>query len=213
LVLVLGLAVSATAAPADEWIALFNGKTLTGWKANTLPESFSVVDGTIRAKPTGESSHLFYVGDGDLEKARFKDFELELSARSEPGSNSGIFFHTDLHSGDGQRKSHLSKGYEVQLNSSAIEKRKTGSLYDVVDLAESPVDESQWFKVRIRVQGKRIVVHINDRTVVDYTEPENVQRPANRAGRVLDPKGGLIALQGHDPKSIFYFKDIRIRRL
>lgn len=211
--LTFGGQLARAAAPADGWIALFDGKSLAGWKTNTLPDSFSVVDGTLRAKATGESSHLFYVGDGDLEKARFKDFELELSARSEPGSNSGIFFHTDFRSGDGQRKNHLSKGYEVQLNSSAIEKRKTGSLYDVVDLAESPVDESRWFKVRVRVQGRRIVVHIDDRQVIDYTEPENVQRPANRAGRVLDPRGGLIALQGHDPKSVFYFKDIRIRRL
>jgi len=204
---------AAIAASADGWISLFDGNSLQGWKPNTLPDSFSVVDGTIRANATGESSHLFYVGDGNLEKARFKDFELELKARSEPGSNSGIFFHTDFHSGDGRRKSHLSKGYEVQLNSAGVEKRKTGSLYDVTDVAESPVDETKWFDVRVRVEGKRIVVHINDRMVVDYTEPENLERPANRAGRRLDPKGGLIALQGHDPKSVFYFKDIRIRRL
>jgi hypothetical protein len=204
---------AASESAASGWISLFDGKTLSGWKTNTLPDSFSVVDGTIRARATGESSHLFYVGTGATPEAAFKNFELELFARSEPGSNSGIFFHTDIRSGDGQRKSHLSKGYEVQLNSSSIEKRKTGSLYDVVDLAESPVDESTWFRVRVRVQEKRIVIHVNDRQVVDYTEPDNVQRAANRAGRKIDPNGGMIALQGHDPKSTFYFKDIRIRRL
>ena len=36
----------------------------------------------------------------------------------------------------------------MQLNSTVKEKRKTGSLYAVVDLAESPVDEAHWFKVR-----------------------------------------------------------------
>jgi hypothetical protein len=201
------------AEPSGEWISLFDGRTLTGWKANTLPESFSVIDGAIKANATAESSHLFFVGDGNPEKARFKNFELELKARSEPGSNSGIYFHSDIRSGDGQRKTHLSKGYEVQLNSSATEPRKTGSLYDVIDLAKSPVNEAEWFQVRVRVQGKRITVQVNDRTVVDYTEPENVVRPAVRAGRRLDPAGGMIALQGHDPKSVFYFKDIRIRRL
>jgi hypothetical protein len=203
----------AAADAAAGWVTLFDGKTLAGWKANTLPDSFSVVDGTIKAHAAGESSHLFFVGDDGPEKARFKNFELELMARSEPGSNSGIFFHSEIHSGDGRRKSHLSKGYEVQLNSSTIEKRKTGSLYDVVDLAESPVNEADWFKVRVRVEGRRIVVQLNDRTVVDYTEPENVERPPARAGRRLDPQGGWIALQGHDPKSVFYFKEIRIRRL
>jgi hypothetical protein len=31
--------------------------------------------------------------------------------------------------------------------------------------------------------------------------------------RRLDPEGGAIALQAHDPGSVFYFKDIKIRKL
>ena len=108
---------------------------------------------------------------------------------------------------------HLAKGYEIQLNSQRREKRKKGSLYAVVDLDQSPVDESQWFRVRITVKDKNIVVHLNDKKVIDYAEPANVQRPKERAGRVLDPKGGAIALQAHDPGSVFYFKDMRIREL
>ena len=126
-------------------------------------------------------------------------------------SNSGIYFHADYEAPNAQH--HLANGYEVQINSTKIEKRKTGSLYAVVDLTKSPVDELQWFRVRITVQGQRILVQLNERTVVDYTEPENVKRPPDRAGRKLNPKGGAIALQAHDPGSTFYFKDIRIKRL
>jgi hypothetical protein len=75
----------------------------------------------------------------------------------------------------------LSKGYEVQLNSSPSEQRKTGSLYAVVDLAKSPVDETQWFKVGIRVQDKHITIHLNGEKVVDYIEPENPERPEDLA--------------------------------
>lgn len=197
---------------ADEiWISLFNGKDLSGWRANAYPDSWSVVNGTIRAHATKESSHLFYVGTQKEGFVKFKNFELELLARSEPNANSGVFFHTDFSTSNA--KKHLAKGYEVQLNSTAKEKRKTGSLYAVVDLDKSPVDESQWFKVRIAVQNQHITVQLNGKTVVDYTEPENVQRPAERAGRRLNPEGGAIALQGHDPQSTFYFKDLRIRRL
>lgn len=103
--------------------------------------------------------------------------------------------------------------YEVQLNSSLKGKRKTGSLYAVVDLDKSPVDETKWFKVRVRVEGERITVHVNDERVVDYTEPADVKRPPGRAGRLLDPRGGAVALQAHDPKSVFHFKDVRVRRL
>ena len=108
---------------------------------------------------------------------------------------------------------HLRNGYEVQLNSSKSEKRKTGSLYAVVDLDTSPVDESQWFTVRIRVEGPRIQVWINERQTVDYTEPVKPVRTPDRVGRLLRAEGGAIALQAHDDKSTFYFREIRIRRL
>jgi hypothetical protein len=199
------------ASAADEWQALFSGRDLTGWRANVMPGSFSVVDGSIRVNASKESAHLFYVGDLKEGFVRFKNFELEATCRSEPNSNSGIFIHTDMTTRD--KALHLAKGYEIQLNSSAREKRKTGSLYAIVDRDKSPVDESQWFRVRITVRGQRITIHLNDQQVVDYTEPPGVQRPAERAGRLLSPDGGGIALQAHDPKSVFYFKDIRIKRL
>jgi hypothetical protein len=209
---VFSLFLSVTALADDGWQSLFNGKDLTGWRANIYPESWSVVEGTIRAHASAESSHLFYVGGKpEGEFVPFTNFVLELSARSEPSANSGVYFHTDFSAPNA--KHHLANGYEVQLNSTEKEKRKTGSLYAVVDLDKSPVDESQWFRVRIAVQGKHITVQINDQTTVDYTEPDNVERPPERAGRKLNPAGGAIALQGHDPGSTFYFKDIRIKRL
>ncbi len=194
------------------WISLFNGKDLTGWKANLLPDSFKVVDGAIRAQSTKDRVHLFYMGEEkDGKAARFKNFELKAMVRGEPNANSGIFFHTDTSVRD--VKNHLAKGYEVQLNSSEKEKRKTGSLYAIMDLDKSPVDESKWFDVYVRVEGKRILVKINDKVTVDYTEPEKPERTPERKERLLDPLGGAIALQAHDPGSVFYFKEIKVRKL
>jgi hypothetical protein len=195
----------------EEWQTLFNGKDLTGWRANAMPEAFTVVDGAIRAHAPKESSHLFFVGDSKDGFVRFTNFEFEATCRGEAGANSGIFIHTDMTTRDAAL--HLAKGYEVQLNSSEKEKRKTGSLYAVVDLDKSPVDESQWFRVRVVVRGSQITVFLNDKEVVDYTEPPDVKRPAERAGRLLDKSGGGIAFQAHDPQSTFYFKDVRVRRL
>lgn len=208
---VLALLLSASSRAADGWRTLFNGKDLSGWRANAYPDSWSVVDGAIRAKATKESSHLFFVGDLKEGYERFKDFELEVVARSEPNSNGGIFIHTDFATQSAALR--LSKGYEIQLNSSQREKKKTGSLYAVVDLDTSPVDETQWFTVLITVRGKRIVVQVGGKTVVDYVEPENVQRPPERAGRKLNPAGGAIALQAHDPTSTFYIRSVRVRPL
>ena len=194
---------------SETWIDLFNGKDLANWKANSRPESFSVENGLLKVHGINGISHLFYT-DKNGEDVSFKNFELEATVRSEPNSNSGIFFHTNRTL---RKKKYLDYGYEVQLNSAKKEKRKTGSLYGIVDLPSSPVDETQWFQVRIKVKAKRIQVFLNDTRVVDYTEPENPPRNANRRNRLLGPEGGAIAIQAHDPDSVFFFKSLRVRKL
>ena len=192
-----------------DWQELFNGQNLSGWQANKLPQSFSVENGVLKAHGKKGMSHLFFTGETEKDVA-FKDFELTFETRSKPNSNSGIFFHTDRELRSGK---YLNKGYELQLNSSKKEKRKTGSLYGVVDLDTSPVDETEWFNVRLRVAGKKIQAFLNGKKVLDYTEPENPQREKKRAKRLIDPEGGAIAIQAHDPGSVFYFRKIRIREL
>lgn len=208
----LALTAAAAASRADDWKPLFNGKDLAGWRANNDPGSFAVKDGVLRVQASGPTSaHLFYVGDRKDGFEPFKNFELEATAKSEPNSNGGVFVHCDMTTRDAAR--HLAKGYEVQLNSSAKEKRKTGSLYAVVDLDKSPVDETRWFTLRVVVRDKRITVSLDGKEVVDYAEPPDVVRPKERAGRLFSANGGAIALQAHDAGSVWYFKDIRVKRL
>ena len=196
-----------TAHGDEPWIDLFNGENLEGWRPNVLPESWSVEDGAIRAHATRPYSHLLYVGSWDEDGyPRFDDFVLELEVKTEPSSNGGIFIHTDFDSVGA--KNRLTRGLEVQINNTEKEKRKTGSLYQVVDLASSPVDETSWFAVRITTLDQRITIEVNDALVVDYTEPENVEGKP-----MLQPNGGAIALQAHDPDSVVYYRSIRVRRL
>ena len=203
-------------APAEaqqDWVPLFNGKDLSGWKANVTPEAYSVADGVLVVHDTSPDirSHLFYVGDGKQPFVRFKNFELKIVSRGGEHSNSGIFFHTDFSERDANK--HLAKGYEVQLNNSTADKRKTGSLYQIVDLDKSPVDDTRWFEMHIIVNGKRITVNVDGKTVVDYAEPERPERPEYRKLRVIDPAGGAIAIQAHDADSTWYFREVKVKRL
>jgi hypothetical protein len=196
----------------DGWRQLFNGRDLAGWKTNVHPDSFRVSDGLLRAHCTvpDQRSHLFYVGEtGDLVK--FKNFELVVIFRGKPSSNSGVFFHTDMSTRDS--KLHLAKGYEVNMNNSPTEKQKTGSLYSVVTVNDSGVDDTKWTTLHLSVREKRIIMKLNGEQVVDYIEPDDLQRPPKRSGRRIDPNGGAIALQAHDPSSVYFFKEIRIREL
>jgi len=196
------LFVSSSHAPQDGWVSLFDGKSLTNWKVGENANTFSVENGTIVAH--GPTAHLFY--EGDVHQHNFKNFEFKADVMTTPGSNSGIYFHTEY-----QDSSWPKKGYEVQVNNSHTDWRRTGSLYAVQDVKEVYVKDNEWFTEYFKVEGKHVTVKINDKTVVDYTEPDNVKRDAGSEGRILS--SGTFALQGHDPNSKVYFKNIMVKPL
>jgi hypothetical protein len=185
-----------------DWQSLFDGKSLSGWKVGDNAATFSVEDGAIVAH--GDVAHLFY--DGNVQQHNFKNFEFKADVMTKPGSNSGIYFHTAY-----QQSSWPEKGYEAQVNNSHTDWRRTGSLYAIQNVKETYAKDDEWFTEYIKVEGKHIIIKINDKTVVDYTEPENVQREEGMAGRILS--SGTFALQGHDPNSQVYFKNIYVRIL
>jgi Domain of Unknown Function (DUF1080) len=188
---------------ADEgWVSLFDGKSLDGWKVGANSKTFTVADGAIIAN--GNVAHLYY--DGDIEQHSFKNFEFKADVMTMPGSNSGIYFHTLY-----QESSWPQKGYEVQVNNSHTDWRRSGSLWAIMDIRETYAKDNEWFTQRIKVEGKRVTVYIKDQLVVDYTEPENVNRAEGLKGRILS--SGTFALQGHDPVSKVYFKNIMLKVL
>lgn len=186
----------------DGWESLFDGKSLNNWKVGENAATFTVDNGMIVAH--GPTAHLFY--DGDISNHNFKNFEFKAEVMTTPGSNSGIYFHTAY-----QQESWPAKGYEVQVNNSHTDWRRTGSLYGIADVKEVFVKDNEWFTEYIKVQGKRVQIKINDKIVVDYTEPENLQRDGGDSLRKIS--SGTFALQGHDPKSKVYFKNLMVRVL
>ncbi|CAN5508727.1 DUF1080 domain-containing protein [soil metagenome] len=186
----------------DGWISLFDGKSISNWKVGENASTFSVDSGMIIVH--GPTAHLFY--NGDVLQHNFKNFELKVDVMTTPGSNSGIYFHSIY-----QESSWPVKGYEVQVNNSHTDWRRTGSLYGIQDVKEVYVKDNEWYTEYIKVEGKRVIIKINDKTVVDYTEPDNVKHAEGDEQRVIS--SGTFALQGHDPKSKVYFKNIMVKPL
>jgi hypothetical protein len=195
----------APADPNDEsgFIALFDGKSLDGWRASEHRDSCRVENGEI-VVGGGERSHLFY--DGPVSNHDFKNFELRLEVMTEPKANSGVYFHTEY-----QEEGWPAKGYEVQVNNSHGDPRRTGSLYAIVDTEKTAVKDGEWCDYDIKVVGKQITVKVDGETIVDYTEPENPPQPDGMHDRRLSH--GTIALQAHDPGSIVRYRNIRIKPL
>lgn len=188
-------------ADEGEWKSLFDGKSLDGWKFSEKEGTFSVVDGVI--KVNGKRSHLFYMGDDG--NATFKNFEFKADVKTEKGANSGIYFHTKF-----QEDGWPYYGYEVQVNNSHSDWRRTAGLYGVKDVEESAAKDGEWFTMHIKVVGKHITVSVNDELVTDYVEPDDVNyegMPGRKIG------SGTFCLQGHDPKSVVYYKNIMVKEL
>ncbi|WP_373650669.1 DUF1080 domain-containing protein [Schlesneria sp. DSM 10557] len=183
----------------DGFIQLFDGKSFDGWKINESPESWKIKDGAIVAN--GPRSHLFYVGDDKP----FTNFEFRADVKTEPNSNGGIYFHTKF-----QPEGWPKYGFEAQVNNTQGDPKRTGSLYGVVDVLEKHVPDHEWYTETVIVKGKRIIVKINDKVVVDYTEPDDKVAGADFT-RKIDK--GTFALQAHDPGSTVHFKNIRVKRL
>ncbi len=176
-----------------DWTCLFDGKSFGAWEPNEHSESWTIKDGALVGQ--GKRSHLYYMAE------QFKNFEFQTDVMINEGGNSGIYFHIQHHD-----EGWFFDGHEVQINNSHVDPVKTGSLWGVVKLYDSPVDDGEWFTMHITVKGQNIVVKVDGKTVVDYTEPEGATGP-RRVAR------GYFALQQHDPGSVVRFRNIRVKRL
>ncbi len=186
----------------SDWIQLFTGKDLQGWRVSENPSSFSVENGLI--KVSGPRAHAFYIGDvGD---ADFKNFELLVEVKTLPKANSGIFIHTVYQEHDWPEK-----GYEIQVNQSHPDWRKSGSLYAVQDVSEVYVKDGEWYTYHVIVKGDQISVALNGKVVMEYDESADIKRTSPLGKKRFDR--GTIALQAHDPESVIYFRSIKIKLL
>lgn len=198
--LVLALISLNLSAQSGEWIELFNGKNMDGWKISDNPASFNVEDGVI--KVDGPRAHAFY--EGEVGNHDFKNFELMVEVKTMPKANSGIFIHTEY-----QENGWPNKGHEIQVNQSHGDWRKTGSVYSFKDVKETFVEDGEWYTEHIIVKGDKVTVKVNGKTINEYDESED--RTGDLGTKKLS--SGTIALQAHDPESVIYYRSVKVKIL
>src|SRR6185295_2790991 len=94
----------------DGWISMFDGKTLDGWKANTSPESWKVVNGAIVGD--GPVSHLFWM------TRECQDCEFRAEVKLNHSGNSGMYLRAGFGPG-------FPRGYEAQVENTSPDPQKT----------------------------------------------------------------------------------------
>lgn len=204
LIALLCFSASVHADDAPGWKTIFDGKTMNGWKPVENVDSWKVVDGTLRCD--GPRSHLFYVG----EDQPFENFEFECEVMTQPGSNAGIYFHTRV-----QDEGWPKYGYECQVNITHKDPKKSGSLYGVdnvsADRLKGLIEDGKWYKTYVKVEGKHVIIKLNGKTMVDFTEDDQKEAFSQSFERRLGK--GTFAFQAHDPKSVVSFRNIKVKRL
>jgi hypothetical protein len=182
------------------FVALSDGKSFDGWQSSIdHTNTWKMEDGAFVTR--GETAHLFYVGP----LAPFTNFDLKVDVMTDHGANGGIYFHSRY-----QERGFPKYGFECQVDNTHSDWKKTGSLYDVVNIAKSPAQDDQWWTQEVIVQGRKVTVKINGETLLEYNEPPGTQ-PGSQYTRKLS--SGTFALQAHDPKSVVRYKNIRVKRL
>ena len=205
-----------------EWIALFDGSTLSGWRAfnsDSLPSNWVIEDGTLKSLGTGGDLG----GDIVYGAMEFENFQLELEWKISEGGNSGIFYH--VVEGD-QYKVPYETAPEYQLidNLKFPEPLEDWQMVGA-DYAMYPADYSgnvvkpanEWNTSKIIFTPERVEYWLNGERVVQFVPWSDDWMDRKNGGKWADfsdygkSKTGLIGLQDHG--SFIWFRNIRIKEL
>ena len=198
MVLLAGVAAMAGAADEEGFVALFNGKDLTGWEGDA--KLWIVEDGVLIGRSPGIKHNDF------LATAKtYGDFILRFQIRLVDGKgNSGVQF----------RSKRVPNSHEVSGYQADVGQGWWGTLYDearrnrpmarpdAAKLAKA-LKPKDWNDYEVKAVGPRITLTINGETMVDYTEAdEKIAR------------SGIIAPQIHGggPMEV-QFRNLRIQEI
>ncbi len=168
----------------EGWIALFDGKTLFGWRQTDDATNWKVVNGTIHAD-TGNAGLLRTTSE-------FDDFELKVDFLTTAETNSGIFLRTSPNP-----KNVAADCYELNIASPSSDPFPTGSL---VNRQKADVDDvnDRWRTFHIKVRGAAITVELDGEIVNEYVDKSGIKR-------------GFIGLQFHSGH--IKFRNVLLRPL
>ena len=153
---------------AAEPVALFDGKSLEGWKASAAPQYWSVQDGVLIGKSDAKK-----IGSILWTTKEYDDFVLESEFRYSGKVDSGFFLRNESE----QIQVGISGSLKRDMTCSPyIGKKRCYPVSAVgVDLL---LKEGEWNQIKIAVKGKKYTVTLNGKQVLDYmTDAEPVKGP------------------------------------
>lgn len=195
---------------ADDWVPLFDGKSLGGWKPSRDNTQFTIADGAIIGT-SSDQTHFLHTAE------TYGDFELEMEVKlHDTDLNSGVQIRTALTRNNAKGQSRESiHGPQVDIGKSP---GRSGHIFNQgngawitpkEDLVRNELMvNDKWNKLRVLAVGPRIQTWINGKQVADVTDNE----------AYAEYPSGVIALQVHGVKKSpekprhVSFRSIRVRK-
>lgn len=194
---------------AEGFVALFDGKTLSGWKRAGGRASgemeFAAEDGAIVGTCVPGEPNGFLCTE-----RTFGDFVFTCEVKVDVPGNSGIQFRSKAREADGRVF-----GYQCEIDPS--DRAYSGGIYDearrgwlfplwgkAYEKARRAFSPSDWNRFTIQARGRRLQTWVNGVPCADYTDTD----PEHFTPR------GFIALQVHGgERGRIIWRNLRIREL
>jgi len=205
----------------EGFVALFNGKDLTGWKglvgnpktraeessAEKKKQAQAAADELMKKHWSASDGALVYDAARDgaslCTAEDYGDFELYLHWKIQPAGDSGIYLRgsPQVQIWDADYKPFFKNG--ADKGSGSLWNNQKHERFPLVK-ADKPA--GQWNTFHIKMVGERVTVELNDKLVVDNVVLENYWD----RDQPIYPTGP-IELQKHD--GILWFKNIYLREI
>jgi serine/threonine protein kinase/tetratricopeptide (TPR) repeat protein len=185
-----------------DWISLFNGKDLTGWKTHPdAPGGWTVEDGLLVGRCNQATSYLF------SERGDFEDFHFRVEVLIGDSGDSGIFFRSESELNGVGWNYPFPLAYEVQIaGKNPVQDSQTGTLADAGrrSLAHEQrvlAPTNRWNTLEIIAQDNRLVVKVNGEVSADTVDAQQAHSK------------GHLTLQASGHGCVVRFRKIEIREL
>lgn len=157
------VAVESHAAPS-QWIVLFGGASLDGWKQIGNANWTLGKDGIVQA----DTGNGFLVSTGS-----YRDFKVRVEFWTSPDANSGVYFRCEDPSNVTPANSYEANIFDRRPDPSY----GTGAITDVAKIDHLEPVGGKWSVMEVTAEGSHLTVSVNGRITADTHDSRHVSGP------------------------------------
>ncbi len=174
-----------------EWLPLFNGRDLTGWRTNPdEPVHWTVENGMLVSRlPQGAVKNSSFLL---TDRNDYRDFHVRVEAKINAGGDSGLFFRFG-EQGDASLQAQITT---APSGAGSLLRHAT-----VVVPASQQVKPETWFTLEVIAQGPRVLVLFDGQAAANWSDPTGMT-PA-----------GPIGFESGFPGTEFFVRKVEVKSL